>query len=74
MWCPVVNELKQKFTCVTFDLLGHGQAPDIEETASLKKFTERLLNLIEKFQPVKPILGKYKLFDKPGLNVKLLLP
>ena len=56
MWCPVVNELKQKFTCVTFDLLGHGQAPDIEETASLKKFTERLLNLIEKFQPVKPIL------------------
>lgn len=25
-------------------------------------------------EPVKPILGKYKLFDKPGLNVKLLLP
>ena len=50
MWCPVVDELKQEFTCVTFDLLGHGQAPDIEGTPSIQKFTERLLNIVEKFQ------------------------
>ena len=82
MWCPVVNELKQKFTCVTFDLLGHGQAPDIEETASLKKFTERLLNLIEKFQPVKPILVGFSLgamvvkrfvIDNPNLVKGLII-
>jgi len=24
-------------------------------------------------EPVKPILGKYKLYDKPGLNVDLIL-
>jgi len=82
MWCPVVNELKQKFTCVTFDLLGHGQAPDIEETVSLKKFTERLLNLIEKFQPVKPILVGFSLgamvvkrfvIDNPNLVKGLII-
>ena len=82
MWCPVVNELKQKFTCLTFDLLGHGQAPDIEETVSLKKFTERLLNLIEKFQPVKPILVGFSLgamvvkrfvIDNPNLVKGLII-
>jgi len=61
MWCPVVDELKQEFTCVTFDLLGHGQAPDIEGTVSIKKFTGRLLNLIEEFQPIKPILVGFSL-------------
>ena len=61
MWCPVIDELKQEFTCVTFDLLGHGQAPDIEGTVSIKKFTGRLLNLIEEFQPIKPILVGFSL-------------
>ena len=61
MWCPVVDELKQEFTCVTFDLLGHGQAPDIEGTPSIQKFTERLLNIVEKFQPLKPILIGFSL-------------
>ena len=61
MWCPVVDELKQEFTCVTFDLLGHGQAPDIEGAVSIKKFTGRLLNLIEEFKPIKPILVGFSL-------------
>ena len=61
MWCPIVDELKQEFTCVTFDLLGHGQAPDIEGVVSIKKFTGRLLNLVEEFQPIKPILVGFSL-------------
>ena len=61
MWCPVVDELKHEFTCVTFDLLGHGQAPDIDGVPSIQKFTERLSNLVEKFQSPKPILVGFSL-------------
>ena len=69
MWCPVINELKQEFTCVTFDLLGHGKAPDIR--------IQKQQNFID------PLLGKIAggchtgrdipfLFKEAGLKFEFL--
>lgn len=56
MWGPVIDELKSDFTCVAFDLLGHGQAPHIRGTPTLIDFTKRLFSLINQLGPLKPVV------------------
>ena len=61
MWDPLLEELKKDFTCITYELCGHGQATQIKGNVTLREFGEGLSELIESVKPLRPILLGFSL-------------
>lgn len=61
MWDPLLEELKKDFTCITYELCGHGRATQIKGNVTLREFGKGLSELIESVKPLRPILLGFSL-------------
>ena len=61
MWDPLLEELKKDFTCITYELCGHGRATQIKGNVTLREFGKGLIELIESVKPLRPILLGFSL-------------
>ena len=61
MWDPLLEELKKDFTCISYELCGHGRATQIKGNVTLREFGKGLSELIESVKPLRPILLGFSL-------------
>ena len=61
MWDPLLEELKKDFTCISYELCGHGRATQIKGNVTLREFGKGISELIESVKPLRPILLGFSL-------------
>ena len=50
MWKYQVDDLKENYFVVTYDLLGHGESGEPEKLANLSEFTDQIKGLVNHFE------------------------
>ena len=82
MWVPVVRQLKNRYQCITCDMMGHGAAEMACGSVDLKTFSENLGDAIRGVLPSRPTLVGFSMgamvaqrlaLDHPDLIGSLVL-
>lgn len=56
MWSKQINELKEHFYCITYDIRGLGKSAVGHGQFTMETFVDDLFALIEEIKPVKPVI------------------
>ena len=82
MWTPVITQLKNRYQCITCDMIGHGNARMPFGPIDLKAFSEDLVDTIKSVVPPRPTLVGFSMgamvaqrlaLDHPDLIGSLVL-